>query len=68
MLAFTQTICLFGQFDFVLFDHKGMQIQCWQMSMLNYYVSIFGWCSLQSNRVVSVDKLLVTLEGHRVSW
>ena len=39
--------------------------------MLDYYVSIFGWCSLQSNPVVSVVNLLVTLEDpedHRVSW
>ena len=35
------------------------------------YGSIFGWCSLQSKRVVSADNLLVTLEdpeNHRVSW
>ena len=32
------------------------------MSMLNNFVSIFGWCSLQSKRVVSVDNLLVILE------
>ena len=41
------------------------------MSILNCYVSIFGWYSLQSSRFVGVDNLLVTLEDpedHRVSW
>ena len=41
------------------------------MSILTFYVSIFGWCSLQSNRFIGVDNLLVTLEDpedHRVSW
>ena len=39
--------------------------------MLNNYVSIFGWCSLQSNRFVGVVNLLATLEDPgdlRVSW
>ena len=36
-----------------------------------YLFRIFGWCSLQSKRAVSVDNLLVTLEDpedHRVNW
>ena len=61
--ALTKTICFFGYFDFDLMNHKGKYIQCWLVSMLDYYEGIRGWClyynPFELIRIVSIDSLLV---------
>ena len=52
---------LFGSFFLSYCIIKLKWLQCWLMSLLNYWVSIFGQCSSQPNQFVGVDNLFVTV-------